>query len=126
MKNYIVYNSAGEILRVGVCDSDVSQAQDDELEIEADWPSDIENYIISNGSLTRKSQSVIDTRIADENAFKLRSMRNSILTSCDWTQMPDSPLTDAKKAEWATYRQALRDLPSTTDPSDPTWPTPPS
>lgn len=30
----------------------------------------------------------------------------------DWTQGLDSPLSDAKKAEWATYRQALRDLPS--------------
>ena len=25
--------------------------------------------------------------------------------------MPDSPLSDSKKAEWATYRQQLRDLP---------------
>ena len=24
--------------------------------------------------------------------------------------MPDSPLSDTKKAEWATYRQALRDM----------------
>jgi hypothetical protein len=26
--------------------------------------------------------------------------------------MPDSPLSDTKKAEWATYRQELRDLPA--------------
>jgi len=37
--------------------------------------------------------------------------RNNRLTASDWTQMPDSPLSDEKKAEWATYRQALRDLP---------------
>jgi len=45
----------------------------------------------------------------------LESIRNNrmyMLRSCDWTQTEDSPLTDAKKAEWATYRQALRDLPS--------------
>ena len=45
----------------------------------------------------------------------LESIRNNrmyILRSCDWTQTEDSPLTDAKKAEWATYRQTLRDLPS--------------
>jgi hypothetical protein len=29
--------------------------------------------------------------------------------------MPDSPLSDAKKTEWATYRQQLRDLPSGLD-----------
>lgn len=45
----------------------------------------------------------------------LESIRNNrmyMLRSCDWTQGLDSPLSDAKKAEWATYRQELRDLPS--------------
>ena len=26
--------------------------------------------------------------------------------------MPDSPLSDSKKTEWAIYRQELRDLPT--------------
>ena len=38
--------------------------------------------------------------------------RNSKLRDSDWTQIPDSPLTAEKKAEWATYRQALRDIPN--------------
>ena len=42
----------------------------------------------------------------------LRDKRNARLKTSDWTQMPDSPLTDNKKQEWATYRQQLRDLPS--------------
>lgn len=36
--------------------------------------------------------------------------RNVRLADSDWTQGADSPLSDAKKAEWATYRQALRDI----------------
>lgn len=57
----------------------------------------------------------------------LRSQRDVLLAQSDWTQMPDSPLTDTKKQEWATYRQQLRDLPENiTDPSNPTWPTKPS
>jgi len=52
----------------------------------------------------------------------LRVERNALLVSSDWTQSPDSPLDEAK-AEWATYRQELRDLPaSTEDPANPTWP----
>ena len=43
----------------------------------------------------------------------LRAKRNKLLQESDWTQTVDSPLTDAKRAEWATYRQALRDLLST-------------
>ena len=67
---------------------------------------------------------------AEQNAsdfLALRSERDKLLTQSDWTQSPDSPLTDAKKTEWATYRQQLRDLPSnTSDPANPTWPTPPA
>lgn len=39
-----------------------------------------------------------------------RSVRNSYLAESDWTQLPDSPLTESKRAEWATYRQELRDI----------------
>jgi len=45
----------------------------------------------------------------------LRKKRNTRLQESDWTQMPDSPLSDAKKTEWATYRQQLRDLPAGLD-----------
>ena len=41
----------------------------------------------------------------------LRSRRDMLLAESDWTQFNDSPLTDSKKTEWASYRQKLRDLP---------------
>ena len=47
----------------------------------------------------------------------LRSKRNIFLQNSDWTQLLDSQLTESKKAEWATYRQALRDLPANSTPS---------
>ena len=40
----------------------------------------------------------------------LRVTRNILLAQSDWTQFNDSPLTDAKKTEWATYRTSLRNL----------------
>tara|TARA_B100000519_G_scaffold92905_1_gene80894 strand:- start:226 stop:462 length:237 start_codon:yes stop_codon:yes gene_type:complete len=72
--------------------------------------------------------------------FSFRDKRNRLLEGSDWTQMPDSPLSDSKKAEWAAYRKELRDLPgkwpadvdtTNTDPyidNDVTWswPTKPS
>ena len=48
----------------------------------------------------------------------LRHERDIKLKSCDWTQSPDSPLTDAKKTEWATYRQELRDMMATASPEE--------
>ena len=49
----------------------------------------------------------------------LRSHRTGLISICDWTQGNDSPLSDAKKAEWAIYRQALRDLPANNP--NPVW-----
>ena len=43
---------------------------------------------------------------------ELREIRNKLLSGSDWTQAADSPLSNSKKTEWATYRQALRDLPA--------------
>ncbi|GFM28146.1 tail fiber assembly protein [Novosphingobium sp. PY1] len=57
----------------------------------------------------------------------LRKRRGFLLTASDWTQMPDSPLTDALRSDWAAYRQALRDLPETvTDPATAEWPVAPA
>ena len=59
---------------------------------------------------------------------EIRQQRNARLLASDWTQGADSPLSDAKKAEWQTYRQALRDLNySGLNHGDTvTWPTEPS
>ena len=40
---------------------------------------------------------------------QIRLWRNAELINSDWTQVEDSPVD---KAAWATYRQALRDLPA--------------
>ena len=57
----------------------------------------------------------------------LRDQRDHLLNRSDWTQAADSPLSDEKKAEWAAYRQALRNLPSNYTNSDNygdvVWPT---
>tara|TARA_R100000479_G_C6253674_1_gene153312 strand:+ start:327 stop:584 length:258 start_codon:yes stop_codon:yes gene_type:complete len=58
---------------------------------------------------------------------RMREWRNILLSQSDWTQMSDSPLTDAKKTEWATYREQLRDFPASWTPADTAdFPDPPS
>jgi hypothetical protein len=56
----------------------------------------------------------------------VRIKRDELLAASDWTQLGDSPLTDAKCSEWATYRQALRDLTEASSPSAVIWPTAPT
>jgi len=56
-------------------------------------------------------------------AAKVRAERNAKISASDWTQLDDSPVTNAKKLEWAAYRQELRDIPSQTGfPENVTWP----
>jgi hypothetical protein len=58
---------------------------------------------------------------------KVRIRRNKFLTVCDWTQLPDSPLTLEKKAEWTTYRQQLRDITlQQVEPEQVIWPISPA
>ena len=40
----------------------------------------------------------------------LRSKRNSLIASCDWTVLSDSPLSAELKTAWLEYRQDLRDI----------------
>lgn len=57
--------------------------------------------------------------LAEERQAKAsRMLRDARLAACDWTQVADSPLTASKKTAWATYRSALRNLPT----ADDNWP----
>ncbi len=52
----------------------------------------------------------------------IRIDRNAKLAATDWRASSDLTLSDA----WKTYRQALRDVPTQSDPDNITWPTEPS
>ena len=76
------------------------------------------------------AQSYTPPYVSGTNTGNVRRRRNVLLEESDWTQAADSPLTDSKKAEWATYRQAVRDFMASYSDStaleDVTWPTEPS
>jgi len=60
---------------------------------------------------------------ADRAWAGLRSERDSKLAATDWRASSDLTLA----ADWAAYRQALRDLPANTDdPASPIWPSEPA
>ena len=67
------------------------------------------------------------TYIATALVHQVRSHRNILLAKSDWTQVPDSSLTNEDRAAWRVYRQALRDITKTcTSPSDVIWPVSPN
>jgi hypothetical protein len=70
------------------------------------------------------------TPAQQQAALQMRFARNAKLEACDWTQMPDTPLSTEQQVAWQTYRQQLRDLPANypdaTSIDDVIFPTPPS
>ena len=85
---------------------------------------------------TKPTESEIDaelTKLTNAEPMRLlRVERDAKLAACDWRANSDVTLPDA----WKTYRQALRDLPASANPtvdsngelntSSVTWPTEPS
>jgi len=122
MNTFTVYKtSTGEILysTTTATPKDKVGLQTGESIIDGSYESN--KYVITDGSAVARTDNVLDI---------LRDLRNSLLSECDWTQASDTPLSNSKKAEWATYRQTLRDLPanntSATSIDDVTFPTKPT
>ena len=58
--------------------------------------------------------------------YLVRTQRDKLLYSCDWTQVADAAIAAENVAAWTTYRRELRAVPQTQkDPYAIVWPTPP-
>ena len=44
----------------------------------------------------------------EQKYLAINNIRNKLLEQSAWTQLPDAPLTQAQKAEWQLYREALQ------------------
>lgn len=68
-------------------------------------------YLTPEQIAAEEAANKVEVRASRLRQFRKR--RDEKLAECDWTQMPDSPLSAEQKAAWAAYRQALRDVPAT-------------
>ena len=92
----------------------------------------IEKYLADPSSVSAMEKGALDAI----GPWLLRKKRDQLLAESDIKVLPDSPMTDSKRNEWKTYRQALRDLPANSTPkitneeqldeSSVTWPTEPT
>lgn len=89
---------------------------------EEEWQQALsKNYKVINGKHTYS----VFVENQDNIIESLRTVRNSLLTETDWTQVEDSPLSEEKKTEWKNYRQELRDLTKLDDLTTIIWPSKP-
>ena len=86
-----------------------------------------EKLIWQDSNIEQPTEEEIQAKLVELEAAEplrlLRLERDQLLSQSDWRDLPSYP--GSNQEAWRTYRQQLRDLPSTTDPSNPTWPTAP-
>jgi hypothetical protein len=82
-------------------------------------PTLVDGQWLQTWQVTAASAEEIAERLQNKEA-EVRQQRNELLSTCDWTQLPDSP---ADHEAWATYRQELRDVTAQEGfPWDVVWP----
>ena len=112
-----------------ILDGIVVDVQKEEFEVHSSmsWV-DCDDTVIVGWTYDGKDFKTNEIKFTEEEELqKLRSVRNNLLTSSDWTQIPDTSITNAKKEKWKTYRQELRDITKTASSVDDVkWPTKPS
>ena len=83
------------------------------------------NVTWEDDSTTAPTPAEIEAEMDGAKWDRVRDLRNRKLDTCDWTAVSDNQLSESQRTAWATYRQALRDIPTQADPDNVTWPTPP-
>jgi hypothetical protein len=132
---YVIHNkTTGEILRQGVVPDGSDWHQ---LQVQAEHeavllppkgvPVDDGKHQVdlASGTIVAKPAPSAQA-LADQATIALRRRRDALLAAADHTQFAHVPMAPDRRAAWADYMQALRDLPATTsDPANPVWPQPP-
>lgn len=85
---------------------------------------------INNKKVDLETLQIVDKPTVVNHTGYTRRKRDLLLMECDWTQAVDSPLSAEKRAEWATYRDTLRNIPQVYDivntpPEQIVWPSKP-
>jgi hypothetical protein len=93
--------------------------------ISEDLPELIEGIWTQNWTIVDATQEEIDQRLSIKWQ-EVRDERGGRLNSSDWTQLPDSPLTEEQKNAWRQYRQELRDITNQANPFEIIYPVQPS
>jgi len=109
MKQFIVYDSTGKILRTGSCSDNDYDLQCNDGESIIEGVADDSTQMVVDGRVVEIPATSADPEVLSRQN---RMFRNQLLTKTDWTQVNDSPLSDADQLKYRTYRQALRDLTS--------------
>ena len=138
MPNYLLFNESGEIISYISCDEeDIINQRKSYIEASIS-KEDVRNFYIQNEELIKKPENPYTygifnyfTKTWEFDSITARLEidihRKQLLQESDWTDTVSAQTRLTNYAEWQTYRQALRDIPTQKGyPTDIVWPTPPT
>ena len=88
-----------------------AQAAQEEYTAVAEWCNE-NGYMIAETELYYEVQPVPEPTV-EEKEVQVRSVRDAYLQHYDFTQLPDTPFTAEEKAQYAEYREYLRNYTET-------------
>ena len=129
---YKTYDFSGEDYEIVKTDSPLSYVTKDSEDRDITVSFNQSGHIVSDlegthyhlkwdGSKIIKDDEALTAYQTAEKWKSVRDDRNRRLAETDYLALKDNTLS----ANWKTYRQALRDVPSQSDPDNITWPTKP-
>ena len=94
--------------------SDLAEKQEEYTAV-AEWSNESGQYTIEDDGTYYKVVALPEPTPPSEDELKtqVRAVRDSYLLATDYTQLPDAPFTAEQKAQYAQYRQYLRDYTET-------------
>ena len=93
--------------------SEIEEKADEYSQV-ADWCNENGYTIVEDGKYYKTVKLPEPTPPSeDELKAKVRAVRDSYLLATDYTQLPDAPFTPEQKAQYAEYREYLRNYTET-------------
>jgi hypothetical protein len=94
--------------------SDLEEKQEEYSEVAA-WCNENGQYTIEDDRTYYKVVALPEPTPPSEDELKaqVRAVRDSYLQTTDYTQLPDAPFTSEQKAQYAEYREYLRNYTET-------------
>lgn len=123
MKYYAQFTNNGERITTWIPGVNCETPSSDAVEItEEEQGLYATNQYIRDVNTGRPIPKHVYVPTVEEKLAAIRDERDRLLAESDKYMLSDYPVTDAEREAWKTYRQALRDMPETCDPNNPTWP----
>lgn len=116
MMGKVYINSEGETQFSGLSAAALGPEWSEVPDLPEDYDSNAVNYLVVDGEFVASNAAMLKA---------MRTRRDALIKASDYVEF-SRRISEEQRTEGLAYRDLLFELPETTDPMDPDWPTPPA